>query len=190
MDLLSSIKAAVPRPLKNLLKGAASAARRGRWSLGTEDRRCEVRGLSITVGVSSETERYRADTYADKEPETLDWLDKNLRDGDVLYDIGANIGVYSLYAAKRRPNCRVYAFEPAGQNFARLLRNISINRLDNVIPCNTPLSDEQSFALFFVSDLEAGSAFHNLGGENSGKENGFPRTAPPTAPSIARLRPP
>lgn len=174
MGLFSMVKAAVPRPVKDFLKGTASAARRGRWSLGAEERRCDVRGLSIAVGVSSETERYRADSYAAKEPETLDWLDQNLRDGDVLYDVGANIGLYSLYAAKRQRGCHVYAFEPAGQNFARLLRNVAANGLDNVIPCNMPLSDAQAFALFFVSDLEAGSAFHNLGGENPGKRSAGP----------------
>lgn len=168
MGLLSALKAAVPRPVKDALKSAL----RGR--VRVEDRVCAVRGLAITLGVSSETERYRAESYASKEPETLDWLDANLRDGDVLYDVGANIGVYSLYAAKRRPGCRVYAFEPAGQNFARLLRNVSLNGLDNVIPCNMPLSDAPSFALFFVSDLEAGSAFHNLGGESPSKRSAGP----------------
>lgn len=174
MGLFSALKAAIPRPVKDLLRGAASSAARGRWTLGAEDRVCEVRDLAITLGVSSETEKYRADSYAAKEPETLDWLDANLRDGDVLYDVGANIGVYSLYAAKRQKKCHVYAFEPAGQNFARLLRNVSLNGLDNVIPCNMPLSDAQGFALFFVSDLEAGSAFHNLGAENAGKRSAGP----------------
>lgn len=168
MGILSTIKAAVPRPVKDFIRGAL------RGPLKVEDRVCRVRGLSITLGVSSETERYRADTYESKEPETLDWLDANLRDGDVLFDIGANVGVYSLYAAKRQNKCQVYAFEPAGQNFARLMRNVSLNGLGNVIPCNMPLSDAQAFALFFVSDLEAGSAFHNLGAENAGKRSAGP----------------
>jgi FkbM family methyltransferase len=174
MGFVSAIKKAVPAPIKSLLNGFLAALRRARWSLGSETRLCVVRGLDIRLGVSSETESYRARTYSDKEPETLDWLDENLRDGDVLYDIGANVGLYALYAAKRRPRCRVYAFEPAGQNFARLLSNISVNGLDNVIPCNTPLSNGASFALFFVSDLEAGSAFHQLGGENSAKRSTGP----------------
>lgn len=168
MGLLSSLKAALPRRFKDAVKRAL------RGGVRVEDRVCVVRGLPITLGVSSEIERYRADTYADKEPETLDWLDANLRAGDVLYDVGANIGVYSLYAAKRRASCRVYAFEPAGQNFARLMRNVSLNGLENVVPCNMPLSDARSFALFYVSDLEAGSAFHNLGAENPGKRSAGP----------------
>lgn len=174
MSLFSLLKSTIPRPVRKFLKFKAVAALHGLWSIGDEDRRCDVRGLSIVVGVSSETESYRAETYASKEPETLDWLDANLRDGDVLYDVGANIGVYSLYAAKRKQSCRVYAFEPAAQNFARLLRNIKLNGLDNVIPCNMPLSDAQAFALFFVSDLEAGSALHNLGADNPGKLTAAP----------------
>lgn len=174
MGLFSMMKSTIPRPVRKFFKLKAVAALHGLWSIGDEDRRCEVRGLSILLGVSSETERYRADSYESKEPETLDWLDANLRDGDVVYDIGANIGVYSLYAAKRQKKCRVYAFEPAAQNFARLMRNVKLNGLDNVIPCNMPLSDAQAFALFFVSDLEAGSAFHNLGAENAGKRSAGP----------------
>ena len=46
-------------------------------------------------------------------------------------DIGANIGIYSLYAAKR--GHKVVAFEPESQNFALLQRNISLNNLDNYI---------------------------------------------------------
>jgi len=174
MGLFSLMKSTIPRPVRKFLKLKAVAAMHGLWSIGDEDRRCEVRGLSIVLGVSSETERYRADSYASKEPETLDWLDANLREGDVLYDVGANIGVYSLYAAKLRKNCRVYAFEPAAQNFARLMRNVKLNGLDNVIPCNMPLSDGQAFALFYVSDLEAGSALHNLGAESASKLTAAP----------------
>ena len=53
----------------------------------------------------------RIKTYATKEPETLQWIDE-FEKGSVLWDIGANIGLYSLYAAKSR-QCRVIAFEPS-----------------------------------------------------------------------------
>lgn len=125
-------------------------------------RTCRVRGLAVRLVVGSEVEQYRAETYADKEPETLDWLDEHLRDGDVFLDVGANIGLYVLYAAKRRPGCLVYAMEPESQNFARLCRNIALNGLSNVIPCNFALSDREGLALLHVSSLEPGSALHGL----------------------------
>ena len=42
--------------------------------------------------------RYRADTFSTKEPETLKWIDDS-EDNGVLFDIGANVGLYSLYYA-------------------------------------------------------------------------------------------
>ncbi len=161
-----SLKDAAPSWAKSLYRGSRLGVRRLRRLLGGDKVRCRVRGTEILLGVSSEIEQYRAETYASKEPETLDWLDKNLRDGDVLFDVGSNIGVYSLYAAKRQPGCRVYAFEPAAQNFSRLCRNLALNGLENVTPCNFPLSDKEAFERFFVSDLEAGSAFHSIGSFN------------------------
>lgn len=127
-------------------------------------RTCRVRGLEIRLGVGSEVEQFRAESYADKEPETLDWLDQNLRDGDVFVDVGANIGLYSLYAAKRTAASVIYAVEPESQNFARLCRNIALNGLTNVIPCNIALSDREGLSLLYVSNLESGSALHGLDG--------------------------
>jgi len=124
---------------------------------------CKVRGVVIKVGVHSEIEQFRVDTYSTKEPETLDWLDENLRSDDVFIDVGANIGLYSLYAAKINPKCRVYAFEPAFQNFSDLCNNIVLNAVQNIIPCNFPLADREAFDLFYVSDIEPGSALHSFG---------------------------
>lgn len=124
---------------------------------------CKVDGLSIAIGVSTPNEHYRADTYATKEPETIEWLRENLRDRDVFYDVGANIGLYSLYAAKLRPGCRVFAFEPESHNFANLCENLLLNRVENVTPCFFPLSSHELFAPFYVYDLRPGGALHSLG---------------------------
>jgi len=129
----------------------------------TEVLTVDVRGVPIRVGVSSELEQYRAETYSTKEPETLDWLDQNLKDDDTFFDIGANIGLYSLFAAKIKPKCTIYAFEPAASNYLRLCNNIVLNGVTNVIPCNFPLSDLEAFDLFFVSSMEPGSALHSVG---------------------------
>jgi FkbM family methyltransferase len=125
--------------------------------------RCKIDGLSIAIRISTPNEHYRADTYATKEPETIEWLRDNLRDGDVFYDVGANIGLYSLYAAKLRPACRVFAFEPESHNFGSLCGNLLLNRVENVTPCFFPLSSQEAFAPFYVYDLRAGGALHSLG---------------------------
>jgi len=46
-----------------------------------------------------------------KEPDTLMWIDK-IPEHSVFWDVGANVGLYSCYAAKAR-NCIVFAFEPS-----------------------------------------------------------------------------
>ena len=48
-----------------------------------------VRGLSIRLLISSDIEQYRLDSYSAKEPETLDWIDRKVQAGAVLYDMGA-----------------------------------------------------------------------------------------------------
>jgi FkbM family methyltransferase len=124
---------------------------------------CKVNGLTIAVRISTSNEHYRADTYATKEPETIEWLRENLRDGDVFYDVGANIGLYSLYAAKLSPSCRVFAFEPESHNFGNLCGNLLLNRVENVTPCFFPLSSHEAFASFYIYDLRPGGALHSLG---------------------------
>jgi FkbM family methyltransferase len=122
-----------------------------------------VRGLSISLSVTSETEHFRADTYATKEPETLDWLDTELRPHDVLWDIGANIGLYSLYAAKRCPEARIYAFEPESLNFSQLQRNLALNRCVNVLPHRLCIADHVRLGLLHVSKREAGASLYSFG---------------------------
>lgn len=45
--------------------------------------------------------------------------------GDTVFDIGANIGMFTMYVAHRYPGVRVYAFEPAEPSYARLAENIA-----------------------------------------------------------------
>ena len=129
--------------------------------------RCKIDGLSIAIRITTPNEHHRADTYATKEPETIEWLRENLREGDVFYDVGANIGLYSLYAAKARPGCRVFAFEPESHNFGSLCENLLLNRVENVTPCFFPLSSHEVFAPFYVYDLQPGGALHSLGRPSS-----------------------
>lgn len=63
------------------------------------------------------------------EPETIAWLDA-IPSEDTLWDIGANMGIFSLYAAIIR-QLRVFSFEPEATNYALLCRNIQLNDLSN-----------------------------------------------------------
>lgn len=69
-----------------------------------------------------------------KEPETLQWIDAFKKDKKIIFwDIGSNIGLYSIYAATQIENIEVISFEPSTSNLRILSRNISINNLENKI---------------------------------------------------------
>jgi len=124
---------------------------------------CNVRGQSISIGARSALELWRCHTYESKEPETLDWIDGFSKD-DILFDIGANIGLYSLYAGKR--GMRVYSFEPEGQNYAGLSNNCLANELSKVTPYCMALADREHFELLYVTSTNPGDSQHNLGAAN------------------------
>jgi FkbM family methyltransferase len=74
---------------------------------------------------------WRGWTAGEKEPDTVAWID-GMKPGEVLWDVGANVGVFSLYAA-RGSSLKVLAFEPEAGNYQILARNIDLNRLDGQI---------------------------------------------------------
>lgn len=117
--------------------------------------------------------RIHADTWVEydkrahscaKEPETVEWLETYLAAGDVVYDIGANVGAYALLIGKRfRGEVRVYAFEPSFSTFAQLSRNVALNGVsDSVYPMYIALSDTSGLSYFNYSSLDTGTALHAL----------------------------
>ena len=98
--------------------------------------------ISLTFHSPNRMNFYRIQTFSTKEPETLEWID-NFKKNKVFWDIGANIGLYSCYAAKKN-DCKVFAFEPSIFNLELLSRNIHINSLsDQITIVPIPLSDTE-----------------------------------------------
>ncbi len=118
-----------------------------------------------------EISRWRADLFDTKEPETLEWID-GFSKHDNFLDIGANIGVYSIYAALR--NLQVIAIEPDSLNYALLNLNIRKNNLNNLIlPYSIALNDIEKFSIFNISSLEWGGALNSFGNQLDYKGNTF-----------------
>jgi FkbM family methyltransferase len=138
---------------------------------------CNVKGHQIQLCVDSPIEEFRANSFATKEPETLEWIERFFRPGDTFYDVGANIGQYSLYAARIIAGiCTVYAFEPEALNYAQLSKNIYLNGLSSaILPCNVAITDrlcfgrlnihpqQFSFAQGKGSQLLSGAVLHSFG---------------------------
>ena len=84
-------------------------------------------GEHIDFKGMSQLTMVRARNMLSKEPATTTWV-KGFEKDAVFWDIGANVGIYSLLAATTR-DARVYAFEPYPPNFNNLIENISLNNL-------------------------------------------------------------
>jgi FkbM family methyltransferase len=90
-----------------------------------------------------------------------------VRAGDVFFDIGANIGVYSLVAAKQPGGpARVFSFEASYASIASLCSNIVLNQAaGQITPMPVALSDTTGMNVFSLRDVEPGAARHALGSE-------------------------
>ncbi|MBY0338906.1 MAG: FkbM family methyltransferase [Acetobacteraceae bacterium] len=107
------------------------------------------------------------------EPETVAWI-MSLPEGTVLWDIGANIGLYALLAARR--GLRVLAFEPSAASFAALMRNIEINGFgDRVSVFCVALDERTHLATLSMAATGAGHSMHSLDG---GSAVAFRQTIP------------
>jgi FkbM family methyltransferase len=82
------------------------------------------------------------------EPELYDYLDKVIGKYDLILDIGANVGIFSIYAGKKA-GTRVYSFEPSNEAYYRLNQNIRANRISSISAYNAAVSDTTGFMSFY-----------------------------------------
>lgn len=107
--------------------------------------------------------RSRGETLFVKEPETIDWIDGFKTDA-VFYDIGANVGVYTIYAGVTKPGLKVFSFEPTFFNYWLLNKNIFLNKLDaNVSGICVALSDKNLLDYIYMPEIQDGGAMVNFG---------------------------
>ncbi len=127
---------------------------------------CVIRwldGLRIYLYPGNETSRaiFLTGYY---EPNEFYWLEKILKAGMTFIDVGANIGLYTLFAAKRvGPYGVVIAIEPSSREFARLKAHVELNRLSNVHLLQAAVSSCPGEADLLVATEEQ-SGHNTLGG--------------------------
>ena len=132
--------------------------------------RQKVEGIEILFAVHNWVEYHNRarDSYTG-EPDMVAWIKENLRAGDVLWDVGANVGAYTLFAAKLVLSAQIVAFEPCIPTYAHLWDNIVLNGCtDRIVPLCAALSDSTHVDALGISDPRAGSSEHVLGGKNFG----------------------
>jgi len=131
-----------------------------KWSALFADKLCPIAEVAgIRFRARSTLELWRARTLLTKEPETIAWIDA-MPAGSVLWDIGANVGCYSIYAAKR--GVRVIAFEPEAENFAALNANIRLNGL-SIMALPIALAERTRIDTLRLSAVGSGAALHCFG---------------------------
>lgn len=123
----------------------------------------EVAGLKFKFDKDNRLIKKRMNTYFTKEPKTLEWID-SFKKGETLVDIGANIGVYTLYAAKK--GITVHAFEPHAGNFAELVTNIYINEFDNVKAYPFAVMDKNSVDELAMLSIVPAQSHNDFGMED------------------------
>lgn len=115
----------------------------------------------FSILVTNEITRWRVETFWIKETDTLRWIEQ-FKPEDLFVDIGANIGLFSLYAASCR-GARVLAFEPESLNYALLNTNIHLNNMGKRIRAYPlALSDETMLDHLHLSQFVEGGAIHNF----------------------------
>ena len=100
----------------------------------------------IKFFVPNQLLNWRVDTFFTKEPETLEWIDNfEKKENLIFWDIGANIGLYSIYNSLKNSKSTTIAFEPSSSNLRVLTRNISINNLEkNIKVVSMPLTNKKN----------------------------------------------
>lgn len=125
----------------------------------------------------NDTTKWRANTLITKEPATIEWIE-TFKAGEVLWDVGANVGGYSVWAANRR-GVKVVALEPEADNYALLVKNLRLNKVDGTAYC-VALTDQLRADKLYLSQLEVGGSCHSFAAEvgpDLGARPGIPQGA-------------
>lgn len=134
--------------------------------------RVDSDGLAAKFYAPNKHASWRYKTLFIKEPETIEWL-RGLNSDDVLWDVGANVGIYSIYAALV-VGCRVVAIEPGSANYWTLCKNIELNALDQKIDALCiALGDEHKVADLFLYSSEPAGAQNALDRPQDDRGNQF-----------------
>lgn len=122
----------------------------------------------ISILVTSPKENSARARSVMSEPWTVHWLERVVAPGEVLYDVGANVGTYALVAAiSHDREVRVFAFEPSFVTYAALCRNILENECDKCItPMPVALTEQRGNTVFKYRSLVSGAIEHAVGGRS------------------------
>lgn len=121
--------------------------------------------LPFKLDISNELSAWRSKTFYSKEPETLKWLEFFAvinHNYEILIDVGANIGIYTLYWL-HFPNTRAIVIEPFDENIRLLSKNIRMNNfMTRVDIISNPLSSQNTLDWSTINDIRPGGSGYKL----------------------------
>jgi FkbM family methyltransferase len=105
--------------------------------------------------------------FFDYEKNESDMMERLIGDGDTFFDIGANIGWYSINVATARRAAKIFAFEPIPKTYAQLNRNIQMNLLKNITTYNFGFSNrDDEFPFYYYPEGSGNASSANLTGRD------------------------
>jgi FkbM family methyltransferase len=165
MSLLLRLGKLLPQGARRRLSLVQMRGPVGRRVVSFATRRLRYRDLTILGGAAAGARINLGGSYlqyltGDVEPEIQSTLARLLQPGQVVYDVGANIGFFTIICARLVGSAgRVYAFEPMPDSAATLRHNVALNSLDNTIVVEKAASSATGKATLLISEW---SAFHAL----------------------------
>ena len=117
----------------------------------------EIDGCKLLL---DKTDRRGFTIYGNSEEGKTSYLKKIIIPGQIVVDVGASIGIYSILLAKWvDKQGHVFAFEPAPDNVKLLRKTIKLNQFDNITVTQKAISDKPGIASFYLVD---GISAHSL----------------------------
>ncbi len=182
-ELKSVLFSAFQRACK-LIEGTGISKIPGVWAvyrfffrhLWTNKSVIEVQGSQMYVNLDefpeSYREAFRGYITTNWEKLTTERFKEVVKEGDVVLDLGANMGYFTLLAARLvGKEGKVYAFEPQPTNYSLLVKNIELNGYDNVVPLQKAVSNTSGLIKLFISDEDIGnSTIFQYGGDRESVE--------------------
>jgi len=79
-----------------------------------------------------------------------------IKNNDLVIDIGSNIGIFSIYASMKSPKGKIYSYEPFKTHYNRFLKNIELNNLKNINPNNLAVCRQKGKRELFINEKSSG----------------------------------
>lgn len=119
----------------------------------------DVKGRDLSMFITPRFEGHYVNN--DYEKFSLDLLLKSLKPNSSFVDIGAHYGIYSLLAAKKVKNIKVYAVEPVDENFKILSKNIKLNKVKNIKIYQYAISNQVGLKEFNITEASDSAGFYD-----------------------------